>query len=294
MLDIIENKIDDILSLLENVGYFLINEQQKHEYKTYKKKDGSLLTDLDIASEVIIKNELNSLFGDVKILSEENTFEENVNIAKEKYFFLLDPIDGTASFTKGGDFTINLAFCVDKKPVVGFIHNPSKGVIICGNEHRAFKKQSGKIIKLEKLISPDKYDRIIDNNQPPLRVVIGKHCFNDKEFVDCLVEEIRKYGYNFSKYSIKQASAMGKLLAFINNDTDCFLTANVCKSWDILPAVPILTAINGYNNMQNKYVYENNTFHCGSFIVANNEELLSDLMEISTKLPHKFISEINV
>ena len=84
------------------------------------------------------------------------------------------------------------------------------------------------------------------------------------------------------------------MVAFINNDTDCFLTANVCKSWDILPAVPILTAINGYNNMQNKYVYENNTFHCGSFIVANNEELLSDLMEISTKLPHKFISEVNV
>ena len=57
MLDIIKNKSEDIISMLENVGYFLVNEQKKHSYKTFKKEDGSLLTELDLASEMLIKTE---------------------------------------------------------------------------------------------------------------------------------------------------------------------------------------------------------------------------------------------
>ena len=108
VLEIVKSKIEDIISLLENTGYFLINEQEKHEYKTFTKDDKSLLTELDVASEILIKNELTSLFGNIKVLSEENSQEENEQIAKEKFCFLLDPIDGTKNFDKGKDFTINL------------------------------------------------------------------------------------------------------------------------------------------------------------------------------------------
>ena len=87
MLDIVKHKTEDIVSILENIGYYLINEQQKHEYQTYTKPDGSLLTELDLASEMLIKNELNSLFGDIKIISEENNESENKQIATNERFY---------------------------------------------------------------------------------------------------------------------------------------------------------------------------------------------------------------
>ena len=42
MVNIIKDRIEDILSLLENVGYFLINERNKHQYQTYLKDDKNM------------------------------------------------------------------------------------------------------------------------------------------------------------------------------------------------------------------------------------------------------------
>ena len=37
MLEIVKDKTEDIISLLENTGYYLINEQEKKQYQTLKK-----------------------------------------------------------------------------------------------------------------------------------------------------------------------------------------------------------------------------------------------------------------
>lgn len=291
MLEIVKEKTEDIVSLLEHVGYFLINEQKKHEYQVYKKKDGSMLTELDIASETLIKNELESLFGNVRILSEENSDGENAEIVKNKYFFLLDPIDGTNNFNKGGEFTINLAFCIDRKPVFSFIHNPIKKTILFGDIEQSFKKNGGKIQKLNKVSGTDKYDIIVNDKENKTKLIVGKHNFSDNEYIDLLVKEMQSCGYYFSKYNIKSASAMGKLLCFVDGECDGFLTANCCKNWDVLPSIPILQSIGAFNNMNNVKIYENGNFYSGTFIVANNENLLDDLIDISVKLPNSFIKE---
>jgi len=291
VLEIVKHKTEDIISLLENLGYYLINEQKKHEYAVYKKADGSILTELDIASEYIIKSELNGLFGDVKILSEENTNEENKEIVKNKYFFLLDPIDGTNNFNKGGEFTINLSFCENRLPVFSFIHNPIRKTLIFGDKEQSFKRYSGKITKLQKINGADKYDLILNDKQKQLKLVVGKHNFNSKEYVDSLIKNLQQCGYYFTRYNLKSASAMGKLLSFVNLEADGFLTANCCNNWDVLPAVPILKSINAYTNMDNCKVFENNNFSSGTFIVANSESLFNDLVDVNEKLPKNFIIE---
>ena len=286
MIEIIKNKTEEILSLLENTGYFLINEQSKKEYKTFTKDDGSLLTELDIASEYLIKHELKSMFGNIEVLSEENSLEENVKITNNKYFFILDPIDGTTFFNKGKEFTINLAFCIDKKPVISFIHNPIKKIMLFGDENKAFKRTGGKIIELKKVKEFDKYNAILKGKQP-LRLTIGVHMMENKLFVDDLIKEVQHSGYNFSKYTLKSASAMGKILRIVNNETDAIITSTKCNDWDILPAFPILKAIGANYLTNNEYVYKNNNFNQGRFIAGCGQELIEDLDNILYRIENK-------
>ena len=286
MIEIIKNKTEEILSLLENTGYFLINEQSKKEYKTFTKDDGSLLTELDIASEYLIKHELKSMFGNIEVLSEENSLEENVKITNNKYFFILDPIDGTTFFNKGKEFTINLAFCIDKKPVISFIHNPIKKIMLFGDENKAFKRTGGKIIELKKVKEFDKYNAILKGKQP-LRLTIGVHMMENKLFVDDLIKEVQNSGYNFSKYTLKSASAMGKILRIVNNETDAIITSTKCNDWDILPAFPILQAIGANYLTNNEYVYKNNNFNQGRFIAGCGQELIEDLDNILYRIENK-------
>ena len=357
MLEAIKDKTTEIISLLENTGYFLKNEQKKHEYKVFKKENGSLLTELDIASDILIKNELTSLFGNIQVLSEENSEDENIQIAKNKFFFLLDPIDGTSCFNEGKEFTINLAFCIDKKPVLSFIHNPIKKTILFGDSKQAFKRFGGKDTKLAKIKQRQfdynnnhlidrnvkfnkntKIDRndvkspnmnsldddakqslvsnyssnnmdankgslrdkvkqslnsnLLDNNNKnmeSLRLAIGTRNFEDKYFVNNLIKVIQQKGYNFDKKCLLSFSAMGKLFSFIDNDEDAFLTANCCSDWDVLPVLPILDAIGASYKTHNPYVYYNNNFDQGAFIVANNNQLLIDLIDVSAILDNKIL-----
>ena len=41
-------------------------------------------------------------------------------------------------FDNGDIFTINLSFCIDKKPMISFIHNPIKRILIFGNNEISF------------------------------------------------------------------------------------------------------------------------------------------------------------
>ncbi len=289
MLEMVKNRTTEIVSLLEHTGYYLIDEQKKHEYKVFKKEDGSLLTELDIASDFMIKNELASLFGDIKVLSEENGEDENAEIAKNKFFFLLDPIDGTSYFDKGMSFTINLAFCIDRKPVLSFIHNPLKKTILFGDSKQAFKRTCGRDVKLARTKQFNEINKncSVDNNfsnkqnTKTLRLAIGKHSSKNESFINKLIEAVKQKGYNFSRNNLSSLSAMDKLLSFVDNEIDGFLTAKCCKDWDILPALPILEAIKASYKTNYQLVYSNNNFDQGSFIVAKDNNLLLDLIDIN-------------
>ena len=72
------------------------------------KKDGSPVTEADLAADRIIGEGLARLAPAIPTLS-----EERVQLAKLSYkdsFFLIDPLDGTKEFVAGrNEFTVNLA-----------------------------------------------------------------------------------------------------------------------------------------------------------------------------------------
>lgn len=277
MVDVVREKTDEIVSLLENTGYYLINEQCKRAYEVYKKDDGSMLTTLDLASDLIIKDGLKSLFGDTPVLSEENEPEDNIQIANKKRFFLLDPIDGTRSFNAGKEFTINLAFCVGGEPKIGFIHNPIKKVLLFGDESKSFRRSGGNTTKILRFPKIDGLK--FKQEQRPFRVACG-HTFFNSIGVDKIAERIKEKGYNFDKSNIVKFSAMEKLLSLIDNDCEAFVYADCCKDWDILPAVPILKSIGGKFTTNNPTVFNGGNFNQGTFIAGKCQDFVDDLVEV--------------
>ena len=279
MVGIVREKTDEIVSLLENTGYYLINEQCKRAYEVYKKDDGSMLTTLDLASDLIIKDGLKSLFGNIPVLSEENEQEDNIKIADKQHMFLLDPIDGTRSFNASKEFTINLAFCVGGEPKIGFIHNPIKKVLLFGDESKSFRRSGGNTTKILRFSKIDGLK--FKQEQQPFRVACG-HTFFNSIGIEKIAERIQEHGYNFDKSNIVKFSAMEKLLSLIDNDCDAFVCADCCKDWDILPAVPILKAIGGKFTTNNPTVFNGGNFEQGIFIAGKCQDFVDDLVEVFT------------
>jgi 3'(2'), 5'-bisphosphate nucleotidase len=93
-----------------------------------RKRDGSPVTEADLAADRIIADGLARLVPEVAVVS-----EERLGLAKPPYigsFFLIDPLDGTKEFLAGRDeFTVNLALVTNNAPLIGIIGAPALGLI---------------------------------------------------------------------------------------------------------------------------------------------------------------------
>ena len=92
------------------------------------KRDGSPVTEADLAADRIIGEGLARLAPDIPSLS-----EERVGLATPPYkgsFFLIDPLDGTKEFVAGrNEFTVNLALLSGGTPLLGIVGAPALGLV---------------------------------------------------------------------------------------------------------------------------------------------------------------------
>ena len=274
-MNIVRDNFEDIVSLLEYVGNFIVNEQRKGNYNVITKPDKSLLTDLDIMSEKLIKDELTGLFGNIGVISEENDEDENIDITKNEFFFLLDPIDGTESFHNGKTFTINLAFCVKNEPKIGFIHSPLRKTTIFGDGESAYQKIKTKITKLQR----NNKQKVIHKEENRTKLGIGLHNFQNTKLVNEIMRIMNTKKYNITHQDFLPCSAMEKVFSIVDGKIEAFFTSSKCKDWDILPSLPILQAIDLFFHTKNPRVYTDGNFNSGAFFVAKSGDLLNDLLQ---------------
>ena len=90
------NSIDGILELCTKVGSIQVNGQQ--DLKIDFKSDKSPVTDIDLLSNEMIVDYLSREFSDDVVISEESIKK----VAHADSYWLIDPIDGTKDYIKGG------------------------------------------------------------------------------------------------------------------------------------------------------------------------------------------------
>jgi len=101
---------------------------QKTELLVTQKNDNTPVTDADLAAHRTITEQLARLTPDIPCLSEESSEESIHNRHNWNMYWLVDPLDGTREFIRGGDdYTVNIALIINHEPVIGVIHLPVSG-----------------------------------------------------------------------------------------------------------------------------------------------------------------------
>ncbi len=136
----------DILKICEiakEAGFAIMDIYDKDHNIEYK-KDASPLTKADKASHDIIISRLKGLYPDIPVISEEGRDIPFTERKEWKFFWLIDPLDGTKEFIKkNGEFTVNISLISKNTPVLGVIYIPvEKVVYYAQKENGAWKYSS--------------------------------------------------------------------------------------------------------------------------------------------------------
>jgi 3'(2'), 5'-bisphosphate nucleotidase len=91
------------------------------------KGDMSPVTEADRAAELVILAALARLAPGVPVVAEEEVAAGRIPALDDTYF-LVDPLDGTKEFIRGGDdYTVNIGLIEHGSPVLGVVFSPATG-----------------------------------------------------------------------------------------------------------------------------------------------------------------------
>ena len=93
------------------------------------KRDLSPVTEADHAAELVILAALARAATGVPVIAEEEVAAGRIPAHGDTYF-LVDPLDGTKEFVRGGeDYTVNIGLVVGGSPRLGVVFAPATGVL---------------------------------------------------------------------------------------------------------------------------------------------------------------------
>lgn len=119
--------LDPLTDLVIKAGQAIVAISHRN-FQTTGKRDGTPVTEADLAADGIIAEGLARLFPSVPTLSEERAAPPYPPF--DQCFFCIDPLDGTREFVAGrNEFTVNLALVVHRRPLLGIIGAPAMGVL---------------------------------------------------------------------------------------------------------------------------------------------------------------------
>lgn len=187
--------LEQVIGIAQQAGDAIMEVYHSDEHGVETKEDDSPLTIADKAANDIIVRELEKI-SKLPIISEENEQREGADT-----FWLVDPLDGTKEFIKkNGEFTVNIGLIHNKKPILGVVYAPDKGVTYVGSEAGAFKYEAGQETK------------ITAHHDEAMPTIVASRSHRD-ERVDALLENIGEHkivsmGSSFKLCLVADGTAM--------------------------------------------------------------------------------------
>ena len=97
-----------------------------------KDASGDVVSELDLAAERLIVDELHAAFPGHRVIAEEGGTS---GADDGRWTWLVDPLDGTNNLAIGlPAYVVGIALCQDRRPVVGVVHDP-----VCGQTWSAVR-----------------------------------------------------------------------------------------------------------------------------------------------------------
>lgn len=255
-MKLISNEYKPVLELVAHVGKNLVTWQNDETLREIHSEE-NFKTEADYQAHQILTKGLSELFPQVPIISEEDSFHDNQR--PEKYW-LIDPIDGTASWYGGyKGFVSQAALIINARPVFGVIHAPRFKSTWCAQTGKgAFL--NGALI--QKLFSHDRL-MFIDNTPEPHGIT--------KKLMD-------SFG---SKLYLECGSIGLKSVLVADGSVDVFVKDVEVRDWDLAPVDVILSEVGGCICLLNgdRYLYEGSFKKENGFIISRNHSLMSKIVE---------------
>ena len=118
--------IDDLAAAAREAGEAIL-EVVKRGFEVESKQDTSPVTEADRAAELIILAALARAAPGVPVIAEEEVAAGRIPMHGDTYF-LVDPLDGTKEFVRGGkDYTVNIGLIDHGTPTLGVVFAPATG-----------------------------------------------------------------------------------------------------------------------------------------------------------------------
>ena len=118
--------LDDLADAAREAGEAILTVIRRG-FEVEAKRDASPVTEADRAAELVILAALAKAAPGVPVIAEEEVAAGRIP-AHDDIFFLVDPLDGTKEFVRGGDdYTVNIGLVVGGLPEVGAVFAPATG-----------------------------------------------------------------------------------------------------------------------------------------------------------------------
>ncbi len=213
-------KLSVIADEVRKAGAFAF-QRQADVRRTFK-KDGSVLTDVDMAISHSLVSKIRTLFPGAAIVSEE---EETGTERDAEWTFILDPIDGTDVYSQGlPSFAVSLGVLdSNREPVGAYIAAPRFGI---GTEEMFVRMDPGKTPLLN-----GKEIKIQGDKDTVNEVTTGSKAFKYFDFSSFT-----------GKFRIFGSTIIHMLSPVVFSSIEASLTFS-CYAWDIASSHAVLKSV---------------------------------------------------
>ena len=227
-----EKLIPEMRRLALVAGDKIMEIYDSPDFEVKTKSDDSPVTEADEAADAIITEGLVNAFPDVALVTEEQSDSHSQNVST---FLIVDPLDGTKEFIhRRGDFTVNIAYVKDGKPVRGVVYAPAKNRMFYTQSDGQSVEEIGPFSISE--IGEVKQINVADAHATALRVVASKS-HRDQATDDYI-----------SKYDVSDMKSAGSSLKFClvaTGEADIYPRLGRTMEWDTAAGHAVLNGAGG-------------------------------------------------
>ncbi len=250
--------IDRIEEILKEVGEVLLTIRARGPVKGIW-YSSQLKSEADLIAERMIVDRLRALSPTLPIISEEDQTSHNID--RFSRYWLVDPIDGTASFCEGySGFVTQIALMDGAYPVLGAIYSPALGIMYLAEQG------SGATANGSKLAVNSQLENItlVDNYPEPQG--IAKFLY---EKLPCI--------------SYLESGSIGlKICRVADGQADLFVKDVEVKNWDLAPGHLIISEAGGVMvDLRGRNIcYGRNLKQTNGFIATTSKKLLNEVITL--------------
>jgi len=251
--------LETIETILKELGGLLL--QWRSQGMTNGRWEGSQLkSDADRRAHDFLLNRLSRFWPGIPVISEEDEGVRNAKRPKE--YWLIDPIDGTASFCNGFDgFVTQAALMRSCQPVLAVVHAPALGLTYTASEDGLARCN---LVTISTTIFDSRTPILIDNYPEPRGIARR------------LYDEIACSGY------VESGSLGLKICRVADGTADLFVKDVMVRDWDLAPADLILARAGGVlMNLEGDPVPYDGGFERAGLIAATNRMLAEQIRDWS-------------